>query len=63
MKKFHVLGIASFLVLGCVASTSAMADVDPMSGVIKAIKEVGLEVQALAIASKKSISNMKYQLR
>ncbi|AAO91148.1 phosphoesterase [Coxiella burnetii] len=61
MKNFRVLGIASFLALG-VASTSALADIDPMSGVIKAIKEVGLEVQALAIASKKSVSNMKYQL-
>ncbi|WP_259411673.1 phosphoesterase [Coxiella burnetii] len=61
MKNFRVLGIASFLALG-VASTSALADIDPMSDVIKAIKEVGLEVQALAIASKKSVSNMKYQL-
>ena len=52
MKKFYVLSIASFLALG-VASASAMADVDPMSGVIKAIKEVDLEIQALSIASKK----------
>ncbi len=36
-----------------IGSTSAMTDLDPMGSVIAAIKQIGTEIQTLAIESKK----------
>ncbi len=59
-KQFLTTGIA-FAVLTAF-STPTWADYDPFSGVVAAIQQLGVEVQAISVASSKGFNDMMYQL-
>jgi intracellular multiplication protein IcmX len=69
IKKFHTLTITAFCALSLASSTVLAANSNPPSGgggvfddVVTAIKQLGVEIQAAAIASAKTVNNAMYQL-
>ena len=61
MKIQRLLCSVTFATL-VLASTSTFADVDPFGGVVAAIKQLGVEVQAISVAGSKAFNSMLYQL-
>lgn len=62
MKRQHLFYLATFSALSLVSTATLAAGDDPFSGVVAAIKQLGVEVQAISIAGSKGFNDMLYQL-